>query len=161
GAGGAGGFGGAGNTDYGSVRVTNDTLSNQYTIDADFERAGNEPLTCRGTRMVGPCKVETCAMNNPPLHNFHAGNLVVSGGAEQVTLPPFMLSGGAVYRQAIGTRMALWAGGETITIRASGDPSGVPAFSGSLAAPRSVTITRLDGQPYDPYARPVIAKNMA
>lgn len=93
---------------------------------------------------VGPCRLlsgvpgGSGAADRPS-----AGVITVTGGKQTVTLTPKGLEPG--YGTTMGST-SLWDGGETLTYAAVGDAAGLPAFNGSVAAPKSSTPTGYDGK---------------
>jgi len=85
----------------------------------------------------GPCHVLTAsgsATSNPILT---AGTVTITGGMQPVTLMP---GNNGYYPFGQGTIGRLWNGGEVLTMSATGDPKGVPAFSGTVVAPTHITL---------------------
>jgi hypothetical protein len=134
GSGGSGGSGGGGTGPIeGSVSAFSYSDSGEagYGVSAGF--GASDGCT---TNSIGPCDLGSCgtATMYP-----NAGTLTLTGGMQTVTLTP---GTDGSYSDASGTT-ALWNGGETLTITASGGT--VPAFSGSLRAPTPITVTGLAG----------------
>jgi len=134
--GGGGGSGGNGAIE-GSVTAssfaagTGTNAEAGYDVGAGFGRAGD----CN-VQELGPCEVSNCPASSP---GSQAGTITLAGGATTVTLTP---DATGAYPDAMGSA-ALWHGGESITIRAIGNPDGVSAFMGSLQAPAAVIGTML------------------
>lgn len=98
------------------------------------------------TTTTGACTVNTCTFGSsspdagtPSIDYTNAGVATVSGvlvNDGSMTLTP----GGYGYQTVSGS-VAFFKGGETVRISAPGNPSGAPAFSISLKAPASMTVT--------------------
>jgi hypothetical protein len=87
-------------------------------------------------KTVGPCLVEVFAEgDSEQSEGKSAGVVRIEGGVKPIALSP---KPDGTYGQVSGNT-TLWAGGESLTIRADG--SDVPAFSASLVAPSKVILT--------------------
>lgn len=88
------------------------------------------------TKTVGPCLVEIIgAGDEEQAEAKSAGAVHIEGGTKTVDLAP---KADGSYAVSTGPT-ALWAGGETLTVRADGKE--VPAFSTTVIAPGKVTLT--------------------
>jgi hypothetical protein len=87
---------------------------------------------------VAPCDVFECTTSTVDagaLTYASAGDVSITGGTQSVTVSPGS-NGSYTFKN---TTTVLWNGGETLTMRASGGE--VPAFSGTVRAPTTATIT--------------------
>lgn len=92
--------------------------------------------TTTTTKTVGPCVVEILGSGETPTEvDLSAGKVQITGGAKPIDLVP---NGDATY-DAVSGSVALWNGGETLTVTAAGKD--VPAFKTSLTAPGKGTVT--------------------
>lgn len=109
------------------------------------------PVTATGTSActittTGACTVNACTFGastpdagTPSIDYTNAGVATVTGvlvNDGSMTLTP----GGYGYQTVSGS-VAFFKGGETVGISAPGNPSGAPAFTTSLKAPASMTVT--------------------
>jgi len=97
------------------------------------------PSTCTVTHS-GTCTLTRCppagdAGTAPVTQAPDAGTLTIKGGARTVTLSP---DANGAYGNDVDNMNALYAGGETLTISASGGSA--PAFSGTLTAPAKAQV---------------------
>lgn len=89
---------------------------------------------CSTMQTIGPCVLLDCTGAAPAL--VSAGTITFAGAAEPVTLTP---DAGNAYTRFMTSAAPLFAGGDSITVAASG--ADVPAFSTSLVMPGKTTIT--------------------
>ncbi len=139
GAGGSGGSGETGGSGGGNQPISGGVSAFSYSGggQAGYDvGAGFGPDSGCTDMTFGPCDIGTCAAATS---NPNAGTITVMGGTQAVTLTP---GSDGSYTDATGTT-ALWNGGETLTISASGGM--VPAFMGSVQAPAPVTVNQLGG----------------
>ncbi len=117
------------------------------TMLASFARrpAGAAAAPACTTSAMGPCSVKRCLISYadagtaPPSVSFvGAGEVEVDGipGA-RVALPRLPTLGSYLANRF----EAIFRGGETLRVRASGDPAGMPAFVATVPAPTPVTLT--------------------
>ena len=120
-------------------------ISDSTTVDGGARgryRAGGffartiSPDTTVTTKTVGPCILETVgdgmqAKEEPA----SAGIVRLEGGKTAIALMP---KADKSYAAISGTE-ALWSGGETLTVRATGQD--VPPFMATLEAPSKITLT--------------------
>jgi hypothetical protein len=87
-------------------------------------------------KTVGPCLVEKIGNGNTPDEtDLSAGTIHITGGTRSVDLVP---NAKKTYDAVTGS-VALWNGGETLTV--AGEGKDVPAFTTSLVAPSKLTMT--------------------
>jgi hypothetical protein len=120
-------------------------ISDSFTVDGGaraLHRAGaffthsTGVDTTTTSKTVGPCFVETIGNGNTPDEiDMSAGTIHITGGAKSVDLVPTTKR---TYDPVSGS-VALWTGGETLTVAADGKD--VPAFTTSLVAPSKLTMT--------------------
>ena len=92
--------------------------------------------TTTTSKTIGPCLVEKIGSGSTPDEtDLSAGTIHITGGTKNVDLVP---NAKKTYDAVTGT-VALWSGGETLTV--AGEGKDVPAFTTSLVAPSKLTIT--------------------
>jgi hypothetical protein len=92
--------------------------------------------TTTTAKTVGPCLVEKIGDGDTPDEtDLSAGTLHITGGTKSVDLVP---TAKKTYDAVTGS-VALWNGGETLTVTAEGKD--VPPFTASLVAPSKLTMT--------------------
>lgn len=92
--------------------------------------------TTTTSKTIGPCLVEKIGSGSSPDEtDLSAGTIHITGGTKSVDLVP---TAKKTYDPVTGA-VALWSGGETLTVAAEGKD--VPAFTTSLVAPSKLTMT--------------------
>ena len=102
------------------------------------------------SRQVGPCKLQACSPLSgdagvSSLMHFKAGEIMVTGGMSNLTMTPDAAHNFIYFSGGTGT---LWNAGDTLSVNASGDPTGVPAWTASIQTPGHVILTNPWGNPF-------------
>jgi len=120
------------------------SVQTSTSASASFTSQGKD--ICQENDSFVACRIFTC----PPADG---GDPVATGGipysAGAITLSGGKIPGGSVTLQPKADKTydllqlgsTIWSGGESIIIRAAGDPNGVPAYSATLTAPMPLTLT--------------------
>ena len=123
----------------GFVSVYSDRESGSARVSAAFLRDGSAFVCTEITE--GACTFFDCAARPAPDGGVgtpaSAGAIAITGGSEAVALG--VASDG--YYDPVVVNAALFAGGETLTVSATGGAGEVPAFGASLAAPKVAIVT--------------------
>ena len=125
----------------GSIFAISDTTAADGGTRSNYRAGGSfRHVTKAGTlstqKTVGPCVVETFGSGDQAVEeDLSAGALRFEGGSKTVDVSP---NTDKTYDPVTGN-VALWSGGETLTVRADGKD--VPAFMMSLTAPSKITLT--------------------
>jgi hypothetical protein len=116
------------------------------SVTAGFSSSVGGMVNARcSTRTVGGCQLISCAggaadggvgADAGAADSVPAGTLTITGGGDPITITPGM--GGAYTFNEMRER---FMAGANITVSASGDPMGVPMFSGMVTMPSAVNVT--------------------
>jgi len=125
----------------GSIFAISDTIavdggtSSNYRAGASFRHV-TTPGSLSTQKTVGPCLLETFGTGEEAVEeDLSAGVVHIEGGLQTIDLTP---KADKTYT-VTSAKLALWNGGETLTVRAEGKD--VPAFMTSLVAPSKITLT--------------------
>src|SRR5205823_3752008 len=134
------GGGGAATTasDHGSVELVNQNAPDSWICSAQF--VAMDTSAC-STMVAGGCRVQRCSMPQNPFlppsgQTVGAGDIVIHGSKMDLTLSP---SGGSYGDPLTGGYLVA---GDHVRVIAQGGV--VPAFSGNLVLPGTMTITAPD-----------------
>ncbi|MDX9719222.1 MAG: calcium-binding EGF-like domain-containing protein [Myxococcota bacterium] len=116
-----------------------------YAVMASFFQLEAPP---EARTQYGPCTMPPASWPKY-VDRFGAGTLTISGGVRELTMNPQPNpEGPGVEYPSVHESETLWSGGESLSITATGQDDGVPAFSTSIIGASPVEATGYDGQPW-------------
>jgi hypothetical protein len=110
-----------------------------YTAEAGFYTTISV-TSCPGGTAQGSCCYESAAAEaaygkTVPPADVNAGALTLQDGTRSVASLPFTAGKGYASANSVTTASVTWAAGDTLSVSAAGDASGVKSFSGTVIAP--------------------------